>query len=77
MWQMWFENIQIHMSQQAILFSVWKFAQLKNIYEKGIYFLFIIFFEKKKSLDLKKIKNHVTAFPYWFWFGTNFFKCLK
>jgi len=38
----------------------------KNIYEKGIYFLFIIFFEKKKSLDLKKIKNHVTAFPYWF-----------
>jgi hypothetical protein len=24
---------------------------------------------QKKPLDLQKIKNHVTTFPYWFWFG--------
>jgi hypothetical protein len=36
---------------------------VKNIYEKGIYFLFIIFFEKKKSLDLKKLKIMLQHFP--------------
>jgi hypothetical protein len=25
----------------------------------------------KISLSLHKIENHVSTFPYWFWFGNN------
>jgi len=43
-------------------------TNVKNKYEKGMF----DFFLRKKSLDLKIIKNHVPTFPYWFWFGNNF-----
>ncbi len=39
-------------------------------------YLITFFFLRKKSLDLQKIENHVGTFPYWFWFGNNFLKCL-
>jgi hypothetical protein len=41
---------------------------------KREYFI-TFFFEKKKSIDLQKIENHVATFPYWFWFGNFFKKC--
>jgi hypothetical protein len=56
------------MSRQVFFFG-WKICtNVKNKYEKGIF----DFFFEKKSLDLKIIKNDVTTFPYWFWFGNNF-----
>jgi hypothetical protein len=35
-------------------------------------YLITFFFEKKKSLDLQKVKNHVVTFHYWFWFDNRF-----
>jgi hypothetical protein len=65
------ENIQIHMSRRVFfLFLVWKFAQMWIINMKRDYLIF--FLERKKSLYLKKIENHVATFHYWFWFGHNF-----
>ncbi len=33
---------------------------------------YLNFFLEKKIIRFEKIKNHVTTFPYWFWFGNNF-----
>jgi hypothetical protein len=42
---------------------------VKKKYEKGNFF--IVFFWRKKSLNLQKVENHVATFPYWLWFGNN------
>ncbi len=55
------ENIQIHISS---CFGLKFCTNVKNKYEKGIldHFQFL----RKKSLDLKKIENHVGKFFHWF-----------
>jgi hypothetical protein len=55
------ENIQIHMWWPVLFFGLNFFTNVKNKYEKGIFYHFYFFGEKNHYI-CKKIENHVGSF---------------
>jgi len=63
MWQMWLKTFKYTCHDKQFYFLFENLHSCEKYIWKGILFFIYYFFWEKKSLDLKKIKNHVTAFP--------------